>query len=68
MVAEFEPPEGTPRFRLTATPDRATVAGLLAALSEIVRLPVRLPATVGAKLTWIWHEVAGAKELPQLFV
>jgi len=68
-VAELEPPEDTPRSRLgvTPTPERATVAGPPPVLLVTVRLPVSVPAEAGAKLIPIWHEFAGASEVPQLF-
>ena len=45
-------------------PERATVCGLPAVLSEIVRLPVLLPAAVGVNVTEIVHEAFAARLLP----
>ena len=52
----------------TPMPVKGTVCGLPAALSVIERVPVRVPAIVGVKVTWISQEVAWGREEPQLFV
>ncbi len=49
-------------------PVRVTVVGPPAALSEIVSTPVRVPAAVGVKVTFMAQEAVVARLLPQLFV
>jgi hypothetical protein len=48
-------------------PVRVTVCGLPAALSVIVRVPVRVPLTVGSKKTPMAQLAPAAKVLPQAF-
>lgn len=49
-------------------PAKETVCGLPVALSVMVIVPVRAPATVGVKITEIVHVLAGATDAPQVFV
>jgi len=72
-IAVLEPPCDTvkPRLGFTPWPDKDTVWGESAALSEIDSTPVRLPKAVGENVTEIWHvfestEVSNAA--PQLLV
>ena len=48
-------------------PESAIVCGLVAAESEMVRVPALVPATVGVKTTLTTHEAPAATEDPQLF-
>ena len=50
----------------TPVPLRGTVCGLPVALSTMVTLPVRGPATSGVKVTSIVHEPPAATDGPQL--
>jgi hypothetical protein len=49
-------------------PLRLTICGLLVALSWSGKLPVRLPAAVGLKVTLIVHEPRAARLTPQVLV
>lgn len=49
-------------------PDRLTVCGLFVALSVMVRVPVRVPTTVGVNVVFIVHLLPAATELPQVLV
>src|SRR5205823_4238796 len=51
-----------------AVPDRLTTLGLLGALLAIVRLPLREPRSLGAKVTLIVQLAPTATAAPQLFV
>ena len=51
-----------------AVPVRLMVWGLVGALSVIVTVPVRVPATVGLKVTLMVQLPLAATELPQLLV
>jgi hypothetical protein len=53
---------------LVPVPERLTVCGLLAALSEMLREPLLVPAAVGVKVTLIAHSAPAATEPPQVFV
>jgi hypothetical protein len=71
MVWEVGEPEAAPTLKsgaATATPDRATVCGLPAALSVIVMLPARLPEAVGWNVTETWQLLPGANPVLQVFV
>lgn len=47
-------------------PLRVTDCGLFAALSVIVKVPLMLPAEVGAKVTLMVQPAPAAKDVPQL--
>ena len=49
-------------------PESATVCGLFGALSEMVKVPVRVPSAVGVKFTMILQFFPAASVAPQGFV
>jgi hypothetical protein len=49
-------------------PVKLIFCGLLAALSVIVTTPVRVPVTVGVKVTVIVHLLDAGTEVPQVLV
>ncbi len=53
---------------LTPTPARETDCGLPLALSEMMRLAVRVPVALGLKVTLIVHAAPGAIDVRQLLV
>jgi len=53
---------------VTPVPLSATLCGLLAAESVMVRVPVRVPTAAGAKVTLMLQVAPPARELPQLLV
>jgi hypothetical protein len=53
---------------LVPVPVKLTVCGLPAALSEMLRVPLRVPVAVGVKVTVIVQSAPAATELPQLLV
>jgi hypothetical protein len=53
---------------LVPVPERLTVWGLPAALSEMLRVPLRVPLAVGVKTTLIVQLFPAATLVPQLFV
>ena len=53
---------------LVPVPERLTVWGLPAALSEMLRVPLRVPVAVGVKVTLIVQLAPAATLVPQLFV
>src|SRR5438128_5108384 len=55
-------------WKSSATPDKATLSGLSAALSVIVRLPVRFPPAAGVNVTLIVQLAPAATLLPQVLV
>jgi CRISPR-associated Cas5-like protein len=56
---------GVSRACTLPVPDRATVCGLVGALSVNVRLPVRVPRAVGVKVTFTMQFFPAASVLPQ---
>ena len=66
--AEVEPLKAAAREKSVAAPERLMEWGLPAALSVMVRDPVRLPAAVGVKVTLKVQEAAGETVEPQVFV
>jgi hypothetical protein len=57
-----------PALCVTPTPDKLTFWGLSGLLSAIERTAVRVPLTLGLKVTVIWQEPAAATLLPHVFV
>ena len=57
----------TARFTVAPCPLNATVRGLPGELSVMVSVPVRIPRTVGVKVTWIAQFPPDAETLAQLF-
>jgi hypothetical protein len=53
---------------LAPVPERLTVCGLPVALSEMVRLPLRVPVAVGVNITLIVQFAPAVTLVPQLFV
>jgi hypothetical protein len=49
-------------------PVRPTVVGEFVALLLTVSVPVRVPVTVGVKVTFTVHEAPAVIDVPQLFV
>jgi hypothetical protein len=56
------------RVKSVAEPVRLMECGLPAAASVMVSEPVRFPDAVGAKVTLMVQEAAGATEAPQVLV
>src|ERR1019366_10419028 len=50
-----------------AVPERITAWGLPVGLSVIFKMPVRVPAAEGLKVTWTEHLAPAASAMPQLF-
>lgn len=70
IVEELEP-DAIPIVKSGAAvpvPESATVCGLPAALSVIVRFAAALPATAGTKMTEIWQLLPAGKDVLQVFV
>src|SRR5215471_11279542 len=65
---KFKLPGEIVREELTPVPLRLEVCGLFEALSLTVRVPVRVPAVVGVKVTEIVQLPPAATWLPQVFV
>lgn len=63
----MEPLEAA-RVKSVAEPVRLMECGLPAAASVMVSEPVRFPDAVGAKVTLMVQEAAGAAEAPQALV
>src|SRR5438067_12118010 len=55
-------------WKSSATPDKATLSGLSAALSVIVRLPVRFPPAAGTNVMLIVQLAPAATLEPQVLV
>jgi hypothetical protein len=64
--AEVEEPLAAPRLKSPPVPDNATVCGLPAALSVKLRVPVRVPAAEGLKVTLTVQLALTARLAPQL--
>jgi hypothetical protein len=63
-VAEVEEPAAT-NEKSSPVPDRATACGLVAALSAMVRVAVRVPPAVGLKVTVTLHVPLGGTVAPE---
>ena len=57
-----------PEATVVPVPVRLAVCGLFVALSVTVKLPLRVPVAVGAKVTLIVQLAPAATLAPQLFV
>src|SRR5437879_13178084 len=55
-------------WKSSATPDKATLSGLSAALSVIVRVPVRFPPAAGVNVMLMVQLAPAATLLPQVLV
>src|SRR5437660_12620838 len=55
-------------WKSSATPDKATLSGLSAALYVIVSVPVRFPPAAGANVTLMVQLAPAATLLPQVLV
>ena len=65
-VAELEEPEGRVRVKSSPVPRRATVCGLSAALSAMLKVPVSAPPAVGLKVTEIEQLAPAARVVPRV--
>jgi hypothetical protein len=63
-VAEVEAPEAAANEKSCPVPDRATVCGLVEALSVKVRVAVRVPAAAGLKARVTLHVPLGVTVAP----
>jgi hypothetical protein len=57
-----------PAIGVVPVPVKLTVCGLFVALSEMVKVAVRLPLAVGVNVTLTVHEPFAATELPHVLV
>src|SRR2546423_1702781 len=55
---------GVPPGGLTALPEMGTLCAPVPSFELIAYCPVKLPATVGVKVTWIWIASSGASTCP----
>jgi hypothetical protein len=63
-----EDPDGAAKVKSAPDPLRPTVWGLLGALPETLRVPVRVPTAVGVKVAAMVQAAPAAKVLPQELV
>ncbi len=67
-VTEVVEPEDVVKVKSSPVPVRAAVCGLSAILSEMLRLPVRVPPAVGLKVTEIVQLAPAFTVVPQVLV
>ena len=67
-MVDVEEPEGAVKVKSWPVPLRATLCGLPAALSEMLMVPVLVPAAVGLKVTEIVQLAPALTVVPQVLV